>query len=193
VLSFGISGFLYRNAVFYYDRQTETFWSQMTGAAMAGPLTGKRLKWMPSEVTTWKAWREKHPETTVLKAPFPLRTYKRTNDGYVRYRATDRLMIPLKTTVPDTYPRKSNVTILVRGDDARCYPHPALEEGKNKDGDLTIVKEGISVRVLDKSGKELPTLFGFWFAFFEFYEGGTVWEPPELPAKPERVGDDGDR
>jgi len=75
--------------VLYYDRETETFWEQMTGKAVVGPQTGKRLEWIPSVVTTWKKWREAHPATTVLKPPHPVRAYKRTNANYKRYRQTD--------------------------------------------------------------------------------------------------------
>lgn len=175
-----MSGYLYRNAVLYYDSQTETFWSQMTGDAVMGPLTGKRLKWMPSETTIWKKWRKKHPNTTVLRPPNSLGSYRRTNQFYDRYRKSPRLMFP---TGPDPisgkYPKKSRVTILVRDGKARCYPHKALVEGENADGDLRIVKQGRTVRVETKDGKILPTMHGLWFAWCEFYPEGTVWEPKE--------------
>jgi len=58
--------------VLYHDDETETFWSQMTGGGVVGPLAGKQLRWLPSEVTSWKEWRAKHPDTTVLKPPRPL-------------------------------------------------------------------------------------------------------------------------
>lgn len=149
----------------------------MTGKAVVGPLTGEKLKWMPSEVTTWKQWREKHPETTVLKPPFDLRQYVGTNRHYDQYRRTDRLWFPEgPNPISDKYKRKSNVTIVVRDGKARCYPHAELLEGVNEDGDLEVIKKGVSVRVTDKEGGEIPSMLGFWFAWCAFYPGGTVYE-----------------
>ena len=42
-LTLGVSGYLYRSAVLYHDDETETFWSQMTGEAVVGPLSGRRV------------------------------------------------------------------------------------------------------------------------------------------------------
>ena len=145
-----------------------------------GPLSGERLRWLPSEVTTWKKWKEAHPETTVLKPPFPSEHYRGINRSYDRYRATDELMFPKgPPRIDPKYPKKSAVTILRRPDGHRCYPHALLKEGRNADGALVVVKDGASVRVLDARGAELPTMTGFWFAWCQFYPDGTVYEPPD--------------
>ena len=65
-LSFGVSGLLYKANVLMYDRQTESLWSQVRREAVAGPLTGAKLKVLPSTLTTWKKWRRQHPNTAVL-------------------------------------------------------------------------------------------------------------------------------
>jgi len=164
--------------VLYYDSETETFWSQMTGRGSVGPLTGKRLKWMPSEVTTWGQWLKKHPETTVLRPPFPLHRYEGTNKHYEKYRSTGRVWFPLgDTEVGKQYKPMDTVTIIDRGGKARCYPHAALKDGVTSDGDLRIEKNGIAVVVKDKSGKELPSMTGYWFAWCAFYPEGTLFEP----------------
>jgi hypothetical protein len=49
------------------DEETGTYWSHVTGEAIQGPLEGTKLARIPVVHTTWKAWRERHPETTVLK------------------------------------------------------------------------------------------------------------------------------
>ena len=41
--TFGVSGKLWKNGLVMYDHQTETLWSGVTGEALQGPLTGKRL------------------------------------------------------------------------------------------------------------------------------------------------------
>jgi hypothetical protein len=163
--------------VLYYDRETETFWEQMTGKAVVGPQTGKRLKWIPSVVTTWKQWRKKHPKTTVLEPPHPVGAYERTNQAYARYRLTDRTHFLDDTIrVSKRFKNKDTVTIVVRNGRARCYPHAILQEGVNSDGDLEVIKEGHTVRVVDQEGREVPALFGYWFAWCAFYPSGTVYE-----------------
>jgi hypothetical protein len=171
-----VSGYLYRSAVLYYDSETETFWSQMTGDGVVGPLTGKRLNWIPTLVTTWKEWKARHPNTTVLRPVFPLKNYERAVKGYLRYERRGRPSFPLgPTTIGKEYEPMDLCTIVVVDGKGRCYPHKALKEGKNSDGKLTAEKKGIAVRVLDKEGKELPALTSYWFGWCAFYPNGTVY------------------
>ena len=179
-VTLGISGYLYRNAVLYYDSETETFWSQMTGQAVIGPLTGKRLEWIPTEVTTWAAWRKAHPKTTTIKRPLDAAEYLRTNDFYVRFRKRGRWMFPMpKVKIKGPYKIMDKVTIIVESGKARCYPHPVLKEGEAKDGDRKIVRKGISVRIFDEKGAEIPSMTGYWYAWCAFHPDGSVYAPPE--------------
>ncbi|MFP3939851.1 MAG: DUF3179 domain-containing protein [Thermoanaerobaculia bacterium] len=70
VLTFGTSGLLYRSNKLMVDRSTGTLWSNLTGEAVLGPLAGEdpppTLEVLPVTVTTWAAWRQRHPETTVM-------------------------------------------------------------------------------------------------------------------------------
>ncbi len=45
---------LYKANVLMYDRQTESLWSQIRREAVAGPITGEKLKVLPSTLTTWE-------------------------------------------------------------------------------------------------------------------------------------------
>ena len=70
-VSFGVSGILRNGALVMYDRTTYSLWTQ-EGVAFAGPAAGMRLRRIPSVRTTWWVWRERHPETLVMKpAPKP--------------------------------------------------------------------------------------------------------------------------
>ena len=66
MLSFGHQGMLVNDSFVFYDRQTESLWVHVTGTAFQGPLKGKKLKFMPSTVTTWEAWKRSYPHTRVL-------------------------------------------------------------------------------------------------------------------------------
>lgn len=147
----------------------------MTGRAVAGPWTGKALRWLPSEVTTWRRWREAHAETTVLLPPEPIESYAAVNAAYDRYREEGVPQFPLgPVRVSTRYPKMDLVTIVVRDGKARCYPHRALKEGESRDGDLRITRSGISVVVRDVDGKQVPSMQATWFAWCVLYEEGTV-------------------
>lgn len=57
-----------------FDEATGSYWSQLLGAAICGPLTGEALTLIPSTVTDWGRWRDRHPDTTVLLPPPHSRT-----------------------------------------------------------------------------------------------------------------------
>ena len=65
-MSFGHAGILYRNSFVMYDRKTESLWVHVTGRAETGPRKGWKLRFMPSSMTTWAAWKAAHPHTRVL-------------------------------------------------------------------------------------------------------------------------------
>jgi hypothetical protein len=64
--SFGVSGDLVNSNLIMYDRATDSRWPQMLGAAVQGPHEGDVLQEIPVVWTTWRRWREVHPDTRVL-------------------------------------------------------------------------------------------------------------------------------
>lgn len=52
-----------------YDRQTGSWWNQIVGRAVKGPLEGRHLRKRRSTLTTWGRWRALHPDTTVFADP----------------------------------------------------------------------------------------------------------------------------
>ncbi len=81
-LELGVSGKLYKDALVMFDRETGTLWTQVDGNALRGPLLGSRLTEVPAMQTTWKAWKNLHPDTLVLQKPGPLRGSN--YEGYFR-------------------------------------------------------------------------------------------------------------
>jgi thiol-disulfide isomerase/thioredoxin len=68
-LEFGVSGRLYKSDLVMYDRQTASFWSQIEGRAIIGPLAGQRLEYVPTEMMTWQKWQERYSIAWVLARP----------------------------------------------------------------------------------------------------------------------------
>jgi|GEM_PF-2628592 len=65
-LTFGNSSALYDNDWVMVDRQTSTYWWQVTGRGIVGALAGAELSVLPSVTTTWEQWRLDEPGTRVL-------------------------------------------------------------------------------------------------------------------------------
>jgi thiol-disulfide isomerase/thioredoxin len=69
ILEFGVSGRLYKSDLVMYDRQTASFWSQIEGRAIIGPLAGTRLEYVPTEMMLWQKWQERYSVAWVLARP----------------------------------------------------------------------------------------------------------------------------
>lgn len=66
VLDFGVSGFLRNSDLVMYDRQTETWWQQLTGEGLAGDYAGILLDIVPSQVISFGSFAQRYPDGTVL-------------------------------------------------------------------------------------------------------------------------------
>ena len=69
VHDFGTSGNLRNSDLIMWDRQTETWWQQLTGEGIVGELTGKRLTFLPSAIISWEDFKATYPDGQVLARP----------------------------------------------------------------------------------------------------------------------------
>ncbi len=49
------------------DEETGTYWQQISGAAISGPLAGRRLELIPFDELTFATWKAEQPQGTVLQ------------------------------------------------------------------------------------------------------------------------------
>ncbi len=66
VLDFGATGRLRNSNLIMYDRQTETWWQQATGEAIAGQYTGQQLAFVPAAIISWGDFKATYPGGMVL-------------------------------------------------------------------------------------------------------------------------------
>ncbi|MGD9590675.1 MAG: DUF3179 domain-containing protein [Pyrinomonadaceae bacterium] len=66
VLDFGVSGMLRHSDMVMYDRQTESWWQQISGEAIVGDLNGKILKQFPSQIVSFGQFMKAFPKGLVL-------------------------------------------------------------------------------------------------------------------------------
>ena len=66
VLTFHLAGINNQNFLMK-DDQTGSYWQQITGAAVSGPLKGRRLDWISSDELSFGLWEAEEPSGTILK------------------------------------------------------------------------------------------------------------------------------
>ncbi|MCH7519995.1 MAG: DUF3179 domain-containing protein, partial [Candidatus Dadabacteria bacterium] len=170
---FGISGLLYQSDVLFYDRETQSLWSQLEMKSVSGKMAGTDFIVLPSTLATWKEWREKYPDTLVLSRDTGFfRNYDR--QPYSGYEESSTIMFPIKNKNNKFHP-KEKVLVVLSGNRAKAYPFSELKKVKtplkDKLGGKVIViefKDGDYVNATDISGNPVDSFVSYWFAWFTF-------------------------
>ncbi len=128
ILDFGTTGRLRRSDLVMYDRQTETWWQQLTAEAVVGELTGSKLEVLPSQILSWKEVMRAHPDAEVLSRDTGFqRSYGQ--NPYAGYDDPDSQPFLLEGEADDRLPPKERVTAVQTGDQsAVVYPFSRLTE-----------------------------------------------------------------
>jgi len=127
VLDFGTTGKLHKSALVMYDRQTESWWWQVSGTAIIGDLTGKRLSVLPSQIVSWETFRGARPGGKVLSRdtghsrPYGRNPYV----GYDNINSSPFLYTGGRD--PRLRPMERVVTVSMGNDDV-AYPFSVLEK-----------------------------------------------------------------
>ena len=94
VLEFGVSGLLYNSNFLFYDRQTESLWSQFEGKALSGRLKGKVLERLPIHQEVLATWLQRFSEAKVLDRP-EIRRIDYRYSPFKAYWLEDRIPYPV--------------------------------------------------------------------------------------------------
>ncbi len=65
-LTFGTTGKLRNSDLVMWDRQTQSWWQQLTGTALVGHYTGTQLHPIDAQVLSWSQFKLAYPQGTVL-------------------------------------------------------------------------------------------------------------------------------
>lgn len=125
VLDFGTTGNLRYSNLVMYDRQTQSWWQQVTGEAIAGELTGKKLRPVPVQIVSWSDFVNAFPQGMVLSRD----TGFRRNYDVPPYPGYDdpsgRPMLYFREPDPRLRPMERVVGLVVDGQ-AVAYPFSLL-------------------------------------------------------------------
>ena len=183
-LDFGVSGLLHNSDILFYDRQSDSLWSQIKREAITGRWQDIQLQQLPLEHTTWKKWREANPQSQVLdnKQGFS-RNYK--DDPYSGYEKTRRLFFKVAGPKRGAYHPKERVLGLVEGDQTLAIPFVELRS-QAKD-EFTIDFSGEPVTIVwdedtntatakTEDGQIRVHTIAFWFAWSAFHPKTEVFK-----------------
>lgn len=173
VLNFGVAG-LDRGTLILYDAETRSRWSQLMGEAVEGEKQGKRLRKLPSTMTTWAAWRAQYPESTVyIKSSVPYGA-----------RFTGDALAGLAEAEPGPA-RSTDLVIGVEGHvEARAYlARRLLETGRLVHDELekapilvVLAEDQATGRVYDRRVEDRELTFELEGDRLRDVESGTTWD-----------------
>lgn len=114
--SMGVSGKLYENNLVMYDRETDTYFSQMKGFGIKGDLMDTKLETGEVIETTWGAWKAMYPDTEILSRDTG---YTRNYDSYPygSYQYDQSIYFPSSydaNFAPHNYYHPKALTIVIR-------------------------------------------------------------------------------
>ncbi|MGD9629632.1 MAG: DUF3179 domain-containing protein [Pyrinomonadaceae bacterium] len=125
--SFGVSGMLRHSDMVMYDRETESWWQQITGEAIVGDLTGKTLKQFPTQIISFEQFADAHPTGKVLsRETGHVRDYGR--NPYVGYDDIDDVPFLFKGATDKRLRPMEKVVVVDLGSKAKAYPHSITKE-----------------------------------------------------------------
>jgi len=172
-LTFLVSGKLWRNSLIMQDLETGTLWSHLTGEALEGELAGTQLEIIGAVQTTWSAWRDRHPDTLLLKKDQPT-----TGSRYADYfDDPERTGLFRGQWLAGRLPGKELVYGIRHDGHAVAVTRSALgSEGSRRIavGPHDVLVErggdgGVRAWLPDEDGQPLDVLEVFWFAWSSFY------------------------
>jgi Protein of unknown function (DUF3179) len=177
-LTFWVSGRLYNSNVLFYTQglRDDPLYSQIMNKQISGEHSGSKMKILPVELTSWKNWKKRYPETKVLSARTG-HSKKYYVDPYSEYFNTDRLMFPVMEQ-DGRLPLKSLVLGIWSGDIYRAFPLKEFEkEGKSKEIKVTINNRNVTIYYdhdskslrVNKADKDVSWMYSFWFAWYAFH------------------------
>ncbi len=188
-LHFGVSGLVYNACSLMYDRETQSLWSQFTGQAISGPLSGTRLDRVRVRQEPRDLWLGRAPTSSVLVRPDPEGIDYRFSP-YTAYWLQEDIPFPVAAKDSRFHAKELVLGIVMKGK-ARAYLGSLLTAAG---GRVTDNFQGKKIQILYDSEnafmqwevpKGIEVTEAYWFAWKAFYPDTEVWNDPKVkPPKP---------
>ena len=126
LLDFGTTGNLRNSDLVMWDRQTESWWQQVTGEAIVGSMTGTKLKFIPAPLVSWWDFRDSFVDGQVLSRNTGLGGSYDT-PPYSGYDNLDNRPFLFSGQIDSRLATMERIVGLTIGDEVVAYPFMLLE------------------------------------------------------------------
>ncbi len=179
-LTFDFAEGLVRDNLLIVDRETGSVWSQLDGQAVIGPMRGTPLQIVPSMQTTWRFWRERHPDTKVMTLDGP--AFEDTDGRPYRYRPPDAA--PPEPSARVAHDTSTLGLGLALEGQSTFLPFRELARGGapirlTLAGVAVVIhfdRDGATAWAEDESGQLLPAVLAYESGWLAFFPESTVYK-----------------
>lgn len=185
-VEFGTSGKLWKSNLVMYDRKTDSLWAQILGEAIAGEMTGTKLKALPSDQMLFGNWKKAFPAGEVLSRDTGAVKFYGSNP-YGDYFSATNLALSLAKPTDTRLPNDAFVFGIVREGKAKAYWVDAVKsKGEVEDSfaGTTFVlrydRELDVVRIFEKLPNEreerINPFSAFWFSWAAAHPDSALYK-----------------
>jgi len=182
-LEYEVSGLLRNSNLIIADKQTESWWQQLTGTGIVGKLSGVELNVIPSMIVSVEEFFNSYPEGRILSPETgsgaeekygtnPYVNYdEKSNEPYARYFNHD--------SIDSRLPAMERLIDVKGSDGYKIYPFSKIAEkgviNDTYDGqNLVIFYKGETVSILDEKNIEESRAIGSATVFYSVIEGKSL-------------------
>ena len=124
---FGTSGNLRHSDLIMWDRETESWWQQLTGEAIVGELAGKKLTFLAAAIISWGDFKDANPGGKVLSQDTGFQRNYGQNP-YVGYDRADNPPFLFQGDLDGRLLPKERVVAVTVGDVDAAFPFSILTQ-----------------------------------------------------------------
>ncbi len=178
IFDFGVSGMLRKSDMVMWDKQTETWWQQLTGEGLVGELSGEALNFFPSLIISVEEFFSSNPDGKIMIS------HKKENYGQTYgtnpYHNYDSLGNQgskfFDGQINDRLPAMERIVDIENGGAYKIYPFKEIKKRKVINDDfngkkIVIFYAGKTVSVLDNKNIEDSHHVGTATVFSSIVEG----------------------
>jgi hypothetical protein len=172
-LKFHLTGINNQNFIME-DEETGTWWQQVSGEAINGPLKGRRLNGVFHDELTFATWKREHPQGRVLRPAANNDAWRKFSENWEAQ--TGKLPVVTQASASDKIAPRAIVLGVNLNGAAKAYPLETIERQNllvDKLGGIPLIvvlgEDKKSVRAFETrvDGRELE--------FFVQADAGTPW------------------
>ncbi|MEP1614149.1 MAG: DUF3179 domain-containing (seleno)protein [Roseobacter sp.] len=172
------TGLLIRSNKVMYDIKTNSIFDTFLGTAVTGPLADQDLQLEQATVITteWGAWKEAHPETTVLIEDLALGR----NFDFRNGRDANGPIFPVGDVDPRLPVHEDVIGVFSEAGRPIAFQRTAAMIALQAGGEVAydgvhLTLEAGGIRAVDENGSGLVSHQAFWFAWSQFHDDTSLW------------------